>query len=194
MNNRTFYTMVGFQAGITAFALILLQLLPQANTQLDKLGPMAWLWGLVAALLSYIVLAGINRYSQTMQRNTKATLGRMRPLFTPLALWQLIAISMLAGVGEELLFRAFLQPFIGAYSHVWIGIALASIIFALMHFMSWLYFILTLIMGLLLGVGYYLSQSLVFVIVWHSTYDLIALWVLVHAPHLLGLSAKPRVT
>jgi len=41
------------------------------------------------------------------------------------AMWSIVVISLLAGVGEELLFRAALQP--------WIGILWASILFGLAH-------------------------------------------------------------
>jgi membrane protease YdiL (CAAX protease family) len=84
-----------------------------------------------------------------------------------------------------------LQPFISSYSNIWVGLIAASLIFALLHFMSWIYFVLAFAMGLLLGAAYQLSQSLVLVMVWHGVYDLLALWVLVHAPQLLGLPAKP---
>lgn len=186
-----FQTIVGLQAGLLGLGFILLKQLPQPTSQLGKLGPAAWFWGLIAALVTYALLAGINRYSKVMQRNTLATLGRLQPLFARLALWQLVLISALAGIGEELVFRAFLQPFISSYSNMWVGLIAASLIFALLHFMSWIYFVLALAMGLLLGAAYQLSQSLVLVMVWHGVYDLLALWVLVHAPQLLGLPAKP---
>ncbi|WP_049722806.1 CPBP family intramembrane glutamic endopeptidase [Gilvimarinus polysaccharolyticus] len=187
MAKSPFTTMIKWQSIIIVIALIMLQLLPQPISWFGNLGLAAWLGGIALALLSYGLLMLINRYNQAMQRFTVTTMGSVRPLFTPLALWQLTLISVLAGIGEELLFRVFLQPLISSYSNAWIGIGLTSLSFALLHFMSWLYFILTLIIGLLLGVGYYLSQSLIFVMVWHGVYDLIALWVLVHAPQLLGL-------
>lgn len=186
-----FQTIVGLQAGLLGLGFILLKQLPQPTSQLGKLGPAAWLWGLIAALVTYALLAGINRYSKVMQRNTLATLGRLQPLFARLALWQLVLISALAGIGEELVFRAFLQPFISSYSNMWVGLIAASLVFALLHFMSWIYFVLAFAMGLLLGAAYQLSQGLVLVMVWHGVYDLLALWVLVHAPQLLGLPAKP---
>ncbi|WP_052480864.1 CPBP family intramembrane glutamic endopeptidase [Gilvimarinus agarilyticus] len=187
MSRPSFYTMAGFQAGIAGVAAILLQVLPQGASEFGKMGSLAWLWGLMAALLSYTLLAGVNRYSNLMQRHTFATLQRVRPLFTRLTLWQMVVISALAGIGEELLFRAFLQNLISGHSNIWLGLGLSSLIFALLHFLSWFYFCITLLMGLLLGAGYYLSNSILFVIVWHGVYDLIALWVLVHAPQWLGL-------
>ena len=192
MKQPFFYTLAGFQAGTAGVAWTLLQVVPQGTSELGKMGPLAWLWGLMAALLSYALLAGANRYSKRMQRHTIATLQRVRPLFTRLSLWQIVVISALAGIGEELLFRAFLQNLITGYSSIGLGLGLASLVFALLHFMSWFYFFITLLMGLLLGAGYYLSQSIVFVIVWHGVYDLIALGVLVHAPQLLGLPAKKQ--
>jgi len=192
MKVLSFWSMAGLQVLVVALALALLTISPQAVSALGKLGLGAWFWGLLAALVSYLLLVYSNRLSATVQRDTRLILSRTRALFARLALWQLLVISALAGIGEELLFRAFLQSFIQGYSNMWLAVCLASVVFALLHFLSWVYFVFALLMGLALGFGYYLSGSLTFVMLWHGAYDLIALCVLVYAPHWLGLPRRQK--
>lgn len=182
-----FITLAGFQAIPLVLGWALLALLSQPSLALGTLGMAAWSWGLIAAVITYALLAVLYRYSRTVQHSMFVTLGKMQSLFVRFSWGQLVLISVLAGVGEELLFRVFLQTFIAEYSHAWVGLGVASILFALLHFISWVYFVLTLVIGLLLGLGYHLSQSWVLVMVWHGVYDLIALGVLVYAPQVLGL-------
>ncbi|MCE3251897.1 MAG: hypothetical protein K0Q67_907, partial [Cellvibrio sp.] len=51
------------------------------------------------------------------------------------------------------------------------------------------YFVCTILMSIALGVGYYLSGSLLMVMVWHGVYDFIALVVLVKFPHIIDIAA-----
>jgi membrane protease YdiL (CAAX protease family) len=188
----SFWLLAGLQLGLVALAILLLAVWPQPLNRWGTLGAAAILWGVIAAAVTYALLAAASRYSTVMQRHIQPLLARVRPLFARLAWWQLLAIALLAGLGEELLFRVFLQPAIASFTSPWLAIAIASLVFAALHFLSWLYFLLTLVVGALLGAAYYVTQSVVLVILWHGIYDVIALWVLVYAPHLLGVAAAPQ--
>ncbi len=94
-------------------------------------------------------------------------MNEVRDIFSNCTLFDLILISLLAGIGEELLFRGVLQ--------VKLGIIAASIIFGLAHYISLAYVILTIIMGLYIGFLFNLTGSLLVVIQLHFIYDLVAL-------------------
>lgn len=107
--------------------------------------------------------------------------------------WAKIAcVALLAGVGEELLFRIALQSWLANHVAIYLAIFAPALVFGLLHFLSWSYFIAATVMGLLFGIVYHLTQSAMLVIVWHAVYDLIALGVMIKYPQLLGL--PPRVT
>lgn len=72
----------------------------------------------------------------------------------------LIMIAGLAAIGEELLFRSLLQPFlIKICKNAHIGIIITSAIFSFIHF-EFYGFIPRLVMGMLLGYMFYFSRSI----------------------------------
>jgi uncharacterized protein len=99
----------------------------------------------------------------------------VRPLFSHCALWQLALLSLAAGVGEELLFRGALQGALCRWLTPWRGIAVASLLFGMMHPITVGYVILATAMGAYLGWAYLATQDLVVVVVAHAVYDFLAL-------------------
>jgi membrane protease YdiL (CAAX protease family) len=79
----------------------------------------------------------------------------------------LAIISLLAGIGEEILFRGVLQARF--------GIVIASIVFGLMHSVSAAYVIVTIIMGLYIGIIFEFGESLLIPMQLHFIYDFAAL-------------------
>ena len=90
--------------------------------------------------------------------------------FAGLALWQILAISCAAGVGEELLFRATLQSRI--------GLVATSVLFGMLHWLTFTYFVLATLTGLYLGWLFQSTDKLLVPIVAHALYDAVALLVL----------------
>ena len=122
-----------------------------------------------------------------VSKNLEKNVGEIR-----LSWLQIVTISIFAGVAEELLFRAAIQTWVASHTNIFIGILLASVLFGIAHFSSISYFILTLVIGLVLGTAYHLSQSIEFVIVWHIVADIVGLSIFVKYPHLL--EGKARAT
>ncbi len=91
----------------------------------------------------------------------------VKPMFSTMSVLDLLIISLLAGVAEELLFRGVLQ--------VKYGIAVASVLFGLAHAVSVAYVVVTVIMGLYIGLIYRVSGSLLPPIQMHFIYDFAAL-------------------
>jgi membrane protease YdiL (CAAX protease family) len=99
----------------------------------------------------------------------------VRPMFAPYAVWELALLSLAAGAGEELLFRGTVQAALAGWLGPHAGLALASILFGLMHPMTWAYAVLASVMGAYLGWAWITTGNLLVVIVAHAFYDCIAL-------------------
>ncbi|MCK7597419.1 CPBP family intramembrane metalloprotease [Microbulbifer sp. CAU 1566] len=147
--------------------------------------------GIAGALVSYWVGRGITRSNTGVGATMRAHCEALHSVFRHLSWWHICVLALAAGVCEELLFRGFLQPWIGSFSTPLVGLVVASVIFGLLHYASFIYFLITAVMGLLLGAVYWFSGSLLAVIVWHAVYDLTALAVLVKFPRVLGLGESP---
>ena len=100
-------------------------------------------------------------------------------LFANLKIPDLALIAFLAGVGEELFFRGWLQGSLTNRFDVWIGILIASAIFGFAHYLSPTYAIYAGLTGIYLGMIYQVSGNLYIVMAIHALYDFIALVYLV---------------
>jgi len=119
-------------------------------------------------------------------------LTSLNQLFRNFSWTHIIIISILAGVGEELLIRGVLQSFlIDSVGPFW-GIIAASLVFGLLHFMTKAYVLLTFGIGLLFGLTFHYSGNIILVMIGHTVYDIIAFAMIVKYPNLLGL--KPTNT
>jgi membrane protease YdiL (CAAX protease family) len=100
-------------------------------------------------------------------------------LFADLSMMQLALISLLAGFGEELLFRGVLQSAlgdrIGPPWGIWMGLLVASVIFGMCHWLTSTYALLATLIGIYLGALLLLTGNLIAPIVTHALYDFVAL-------------------
>jgi membrane protease YdiL (CAAX protease family) len=85
------------------------------------------------------------------------------------------------------LFRGAVQGWLIRHLNDGLAILAASLLFGLVHYLSFTYFIMATGLGLLLGIVYWLTDSLVTVMVWHGVYDMIALYSLRRYPHRFGV-------
>lgn len=86
-----------------------------------------------------------------------------------------ILASLLAGFGEELLFRGVLQAWLTEPVGAWSALVAAAVLFGLVHAVSRAYFVVATVMGLYLGVLYLVSGSLLLVCLVHALYDWFAI-------------------
>jgi hypothetical protein len=105
------------------------------------------------------------------------------PLFKGVSTFELALISLVAGIGEEMLFRGLLQDglaaWIGGARGVWIAVLAASLVFGLAHSITKTYVVLAALAGAYLGLLFWATDSLVAPIVAHGAYDFLALFYLV---------------
>jgi membrane protease YdiL (CAAX protease family) len=99
-------------------------------------------------------------------------------------------VSLLAGVGEEILIRGGLQSILVGLTSPFVGMLLASLIFGVMHFLSKIYVLITFVIGFVFALVFYLTDSMLLVMVAHTVYDIFAFAMIVKFPHMLGLELK----
>lgn len=86
------------------------------------------------------------------------------------------AVALLAGFGEELLFRGVLQAGLAEHLPAHWAMLLVAVLFGLAHFVNSLYFMIATVFGVYLGALYHLTGNLLFVCLIHALYD----WVAIH--------------
>jgi membrane protease YdiL (CAAX protease family) len=104
------------------------------------------------------------------------------PMLAPCTVLDLLGISVLAGLGEEMLFRGALQ---GAFLR-WLppvaAIALVSALFGVLHAVTLGYAVLAALMGAYLGWLRYETDNLLAPVIAHSLYDFAVLLYLLRGP------------
>jgi uncharacterized protein len=154
----------------------------------DPLRHFAWtgaavLWGVAATVPLMILfglflrwpvgpLKGIQRFSE----------GVMRPLLAPCSVVDLLGISVLAGLGEEMLFRGVLQDAFTGWFNVWVGVLLTSLLFGALHSITLTYAVLAAVMGAYLSFVWMYTENLLVVVIAHALYDFLVLMWLLRGP------------
>ncbi len=95
------------------------------------------------------------------------------------SLFSIALLSLAAGVGEEVLFRATLQGGLSVHFSPALGILVASFLFAVCHAMTKAYFVIAFVFGIYFSVVWQVAGNLLAPIVAHAAYDFAALWCLV---------------
>lgn len=145
------------------------------------------LWGVAAVvpMLGLIVLA------TDLRRQVREMLGAS---LAACRWYDLAALALLAGVGEELLFRGVLEPWLGRINP-WLGLIAANLLFGLAHAVSLRYLLYATVIGFYfswLNTGWPGHPSplgpanLLRPMLAHALYDFIAFQVIVHDYRRLG--------
>jgi membrane protease YdiL (CAAX protease family) len=144
-----------------------------------------WTLPLLAALvfLRQLRTGAVGRFNRTIDE-------LLVPLFSELALWQFALISLLAGVGEELLFRGILQRLLsGPLGEIW-AIVLTSVVFGVAHLVTPLYGVLAGLVSVYLGWLLVRYDNLAVPMVTHAVYDFVALAYLARPRKYEGLRTR----
>jgi uncharacterized protein len=105
---------------------------------------------------------------------------------------QFALVALLAGVGEELLFRGVIQSISGQWTTPLAGLIITSLLFGAAHALTKLYFFLATAIGLCFGALVLQYNDLVAPMVAHSLYDFFALSYLSRRLRLGGSSTPPQ--
>ena len=143
-----------------------------------------WTWeGLAAGIAATApLLVGLRWCLRTrwppIVRLMEVVEERVAPLFAGATPAHLAAVALLAGLGEEALFRGVLQEVLAGIVPAWAALLVASLGFGAAHWVTPAYAVLAAAVGLYLGLLYAISDNLLAPIVTHALYDLVALAVL----------------
>jgi membrane protease YdiL (CAAX protease family) len=138
----------------------------------------------VAACLPLFLVFGLCLYwpAAPLVRIRRLAEEFIRPLFAACTLPELALLALLAGVGEEMLFRGVLQEALGQWLGPYPGVALASLVFGVVHALTPTYAVLATLMGAYLGGLWLASGNLLVPVLAHGLYDFLALVYLVRSP------------
>ncbi len=159
-------------------------------TPAGKLGALVWPAGVALGAAIYALSYLLSTSPRLLTASMKELLQTLHNLFQNLTWPQIVILSLLAGIGEELLIRGVLQSWLTGVTTPAAGIIAASLIFGLLHYMTKTYVLLTFVLGLMFGVAFHLSDSILLVMVAHTVYDIFAFAMIVKFPHMLGLESQ----
>ena len=128
---------------------------------------------LTAVMLALAVAGSVASERWEAWAFLKRWMVQVSPLLAEISPKEMVLLSVVAGFGEEALFRGVLQPFSG----IW----MASLLFAVIHVLRWdsdgiKMMLFYMPFGLLLGGLYLYTDNLWGCCVAHTLYDLVALW------------------
>jgi len=173
-----------FEGGLALVALVVGALLgvdPMRTLHSDWT---AIAWGAAAAVPPLMLLAAAIYVSLSpVRRLTDLVEHLLVPPLRQSTLAELAIISLLAGLGEEMLFRGAIQAALADRIEPpygpWLALAVASLLFGLAHFITFTYAVFATLMGAYLGLIWMESGNLLVPIVAHAVYDFTALVYLV---------------
>ena len=174
---RIVWLAAAFEGGLALLALGL-GWLPGVQAPLPKIH---WIardaaWGIVGCLPLLVIFFICVRWPVgPLVRIKQLSEEFIRDWFSSCTLLQLALISLLAGIGEEMLFRGVIQDTLTAWTNPLTGIVLASLLFGLMHPITPFYIILAALMGAFLGWIFIITENLLPPIITHGLYDFLAL-------------------
>lgn len=127
----------------------------------------------IPMLILFVVMVHSDRAALRQLR--QQVQGLVREMFPTGSVAQFALVALLAGVGEELLFRGVIQSKLVAWTSPLVGLVIASLVFGVAHALSKLYFVLATAVGAYLGWLAWYYGELVAPIVAHALYDFLAL-------------------
>jgi membrane protease YdiL (CAAX protease family) len=167
---------VVFEAGVLALAIALgwvVSVDPFAGLafRLDHLGI-----GLAATVPPVVALWLLQRSTAPAVLEFRRVVEELvEPLFADAPMTHMVVLALMAGVGEEALFRGVVQ---GGLTDLmgWLpALLIASALFGVVHWLTGLYAFLAGVVALHLGGLYLLTGNLLVPIVVHALYDVVAL-------------------
>ncbi|MBL1272699.1 MAG: membrane protease YdiL (CAAX protease family) [Marinobacter maritimus] len=150
------------------------------------------LYGVLGALCTYAGLLLLTQIPGLFPNNLARQMRGLHRFASGYSWFVLFLLSVFAGVGEELLFRGALQGWLTVHTNTTTAVLAASVLFGLVHYASFTYFVVAAGLGLVLGLAYAITDSILLVMVWHGVYDLVALFCLLRFPEWFGISVRSK--
>lgn len=178
LRRRPLVGALAFQAGVVALALGLIWLFGLQPWRHTEWSLQTLLWSLVATVPLAAMLVALPFYAAQWRwaRDITHLIEEfLLPLFHRAPAGSVVLVAILAGVGEELLFRGVIQYGLAGPMGPMPALIIASLLFGLAHAVSVAYFIIASLIGLYLGWIYLQTGNLLIPIIVHALYDWIAI-------------------
>lgn len=186
--NAFFFSAVLFETALGIVAVIIGLLFgPPANSLVPAISDWWGItWGVGLGCLLSLPMFGLVRWMEhldfeSMEEINQFGRDHIVPLVRDLTSIELATLALCAGIGEELLFRGWLQMLLTGPADEWtipsliLGISLASVAFGLVHAITRLYVIVVTLMGFAFGLMLVLTGNLLVPIFAHAAFDYIQL-------------------
>jgi membrane protease YdiL (CAAX protease family) len=164
-----------FQGGLVLLALLLAWI-----AGINPMQHFRWSWpGLVWGSLAAVPILALFTLSDWF-RSRPLVAEFLGPLLAACRWHELLALALLAGISEELLFRGVLQPWIGRWGDT-AGLVGSNLIFGLAHCITLTYAVVAGLVGIYLGLLLHLEgeANLLIPITTHAFYDFLAFLIVV---------------
>lgn len=168
--------------GLFEFALLLLGIILGWVFSVSPVENLQWtwtaaMWGSLAGALLFLLIMGLEQLPFDSLRSIQDTVIEIigRPL-SQCNLAELALLAILAGIGEEVLFRGFLMTWLESWGGYWLGLGASSFAFGLVHSVTWTYTLFATLAGAFLGWLFDATgqRNLLVPIVAHALYDFLA--------------------
>jgi membrane protease YdiL (CAAX protease family) len=178
--SHVYFLAVVFEGGLVFLWLIVSQWLAMPPSEQGHLSVKAFALGGAATLPLLPLMFFVSRSRYLPLRRLMVEIDRLLvPFLSRLTVADFAVVAILAGFGEEGLFRGLLQGWLAESLSPVAGLVIASTLFGLLHFVTPAYALLAGLLGLYLGILYLVTGNLVVPIVVHALYDFLALLYLV---------------
>lgn len=172
---RAIRVAIAFEGGIAVLAWLLAWLL---GVPLGEVLHVTWSalgWSVALTVPPLLIMGAASEIGWEPLRRIRREIDELLALFGGATLADLAMVSLVAGVGEEALFRGVLQPVFASWTSPSWGLAGASVLFGLMHFVTPTYALLATAIGAYLGWLFLDTGNLVVPMGVHALYDFVAL-------------------
>jgi membrane protease YdiL (CAAX protease family) len=145
-----------------------------------RLEAMAAGYGIVATL----PLVGLLRWCLRtewgpMRRLVNLVEEHLTPYLAGASAGGIVLVSLMAGIGEEVLFRGVMQAGLADRLPAWLAVGIAAVLFGVAHWLTVSYAVFATLIGIYLGILFLVTGNLLAPAVTHALYDVVALSVLV---------------
>ena len=104
---------------------------------------------------------------------------RLTPYLADASAWGIVLLSLMAGIGEEVLFRGVIQAGLADRLPAWLAVGIAALLFGAAHWLTMSYAVFAALIGVYLGLLFLVTGNLLAPAVTHALYDAVALSILV---------------
>lgn len=170
------WVLITFEAALLPIGLVagwILSIDPKADIvwSLEAIG-----LGLAAAIPPLALVLALDWLRPRVWQGMTRTVDELLiPMLRHWSWGQLLLVSLLAGLGEEIVFRGVMLPALATWIGVYAALVISSITFGAVHAITRMYVVYATLMGLYLGVLWLASENLAIPILAHAAYDFVAL-------------------